>query len=164
MGSFTLSRDSTYVAAIPIRGKIINALKHPIDEVLDNEEVEDLIKVCGCGIFEKTNINKLRYGSIAFAADADPDGYAIVCLLLVLFHQLMPALIDAGKIYWAQFPLYEITTNRQKLFAYDDEEKDKILKPEENSTPLLMLTVIRDLVKWTLMHLLRQLLEKKLGL
>ena len=128
LGSFTLSRDSTYVAAMPIRGKIINALKNPIDKVLDNKEVKDIIKACGCGILEKTNPKKLRYGKIAFAADADPDGFSIVCLLLVLFHEIMPQLIDEGKIYWAQFPLYEISIGNKKLFAYDDNELSKILK------------------------------------
>ena len=104
---------------MPIRGKIINALKNPLEEVLDNEEVKDIAKACGCGILNKINIKKLRYGKICFAADADPDGYSIVCLLLVLFYKIMPELIKAGKVYWAQFPLYEITVNNNKLFAYD---------------------------------------------
>lgn len=128
LGSFTAARDSTYVAAMPIRGKIINALKHPLDEVLDNEEVKDIIKVCGCGILDKINISKLRYGRVAFAADADPDGLAIVCLLLALFYRLMPELITAGKVYWARFPLYEITFNGKTVYAYDEEEHDQILK------------------------------------
>ena len=128
MGSFTASRNSTYVAAMPIKGKIINALKNPIEEVLENEEVQDIAKACGCGILEKVNINKLRYGKIAFAADADPDGAAIICLLLVLFYTLMPELIKAGKIYWAQFPLYEVSANGKNFFAYDDEELEQVIK------------------------------------
>lgn len=133
LGAFTLSRDSTYVAAMPIRGKIINALKNPLEEVLDNEEVKDIAKACGCGILNKINVKKLRYGKICFAADADPDGYSIVCLLLVLFYRIMPELIKAGKVYWAQFPLYEITVNNNKLFAYDDEEAAQILKKYPNA-------------------------------
>lgn len=128
LGSFTASRNSTYVAAMPIKGKIINALKNPIEEVLENEEVQDIAKACGCGILEKVNINKLRYGKIAFAADADPDGAAIICLLLVLFYTLMPELIKAGKVYWAQFPLYEVSANGKNFFAYDDEELEQVLK------------------------------------
>ena len=128
LGSFTLSRDSTYVAAMPIRGKIINALKNPLDEVLDNEEVKDIAKACGCGILDKVNVNKLRYGKICFAADADPDGFSIVCLLLTLFYCLMPELIKAGKIYWAQFPLYEVTINGKRMFAYDDDELEPLLR------------------------------------
>lgn len=128
LGSFTQARDSKWVAAMPIRGKIINALKHPIDQVLENEEVQDIIKACGCGIFDKIDIKKLRYGKICFAADADPDGSSIVCLLLTLFYKLMPELINEGKIYWAQFPLYEITTPKGKIFAYDDIEHEAILK------------------------------------
>lgn len=128
LGSFTASRDSTYVAAMPIRGKIINALKNPIEKVLENEEVQDIAKACGCGILDNVNVKKLRYGKICFAADADPDGYAIVCLLLVLFYVLMPELITTGHVYWAQFPLYEITNGNELLFAYDDIELEQMLK------------------------------------
>lgn len=128
LGSFTASRDSTYVAAMPIRGKIINALKNPIEKVLENEEVQDIAKACGCGILDNVNVKKLRYGKICFAADADPDGYAIVCLLLVLFYILMPELITEGHVYWAQFPLYEITNGNELLFAYDDMELEQMLK------------------------------------
>ena len=113
---------------MPIRGKIINALKNPIEKVLENDEVKDIAKACGCGILDKIDIKKLRYGKICFAADADPDGYAIVCLLLVLFYVLMPELIKAGRIYWAQFPLYEITNGNQLFFAYNDEELAEMLK------------------------------------
>lgn len=128
LGSFTQARDSKWVAAMPIRGKIINALKHPLEQVLENEEVQDIIKACGCGILDKINVKKLRYGKICFAADADPDGASIVCLLLTLFYKLMPELIKEGKVYWAQFPLYEITTSKGKLFAYDDIELNDILQ------------------------------------
>lgn len=128
LGSFVQSRDSSWVAAMPIRGKIINALKHSIDQILENNEVQDIVKACGCGILDKFNIKNLRYGSIRFAADADPDGASIVCLLLVLFYILMPETIKAGKVYWAQFPLYEVTTTKGKKFAYDDIELNTILK------------------------------------
>ena len=133
LGSFTASRDSTYVAAIPIKGKIINALKNPIEDVLKNEEVQDIAKVCGCGILDKVKVSNLRYGKIAFAADADPDGAAIVCLLLVLFYVLMPELIKEGKVYWAQFPSYEITVNNKLLLAYDDNELATILEKYPNA-------------------------------
>ena len=133
LGSFTASRDSTYVAAMPIRGKIINALKNTLEDVLDNEEVKDIAKACGCGILGKTNVNKLRYGKICFAADADPDGYAIVCLLLTLFYKLMPELIKEGKIYWAQFPLYEVYVNKKRMFAYDDNDLANIVKKYPNA-------------------------------
>ena len=133
LGSFTASRDSTYVAAMPIRGKIINALKNTLEDVLDNEEVKDIAKACGCGILGKTNVNKLRYGKICFAADADPDGYAIVCLLLTLFYKLMPELIKEGKVYWAQFPLYEVYVNKKRMFAYDDNDLANIVKKYPNA-------------------------------
>ena len=134
LGSFTLSRDSEYVAAIPVRGKIINALKNTLEEVLANEEVQDIAKAAGCGILDKVNLKKLRYGKFAIAADADPDGFDIVCLILVLFYVLMPEVILEGKLFWAQFPLYEVTVNKQLIFAYDDAELEEILKKHPNVT------------------------------
>lgn len=134
LGSFTASRDSEYVAAIPVRGKIINALKNVLEKVLENEEVQDIIKALGCGILEKVNLKKLRYGKIGLAADADPDGLDIICLLIVLFYVLMPEVISAGKLFWAQFPLYEITANKQLIFAYDDDELKVILEKYPNAT------------------------------
>lgn len=133
LGPFISARDSNWAAAMPIRGKIINALKHPIEDILDNEEVRDIIKVCGCGILDHVNLAKFRYGKVAFAADADPDGKAIICLLLVLFYVLMPELIRAGKVYWAVFPLYEITYNGKKELVYTEEEHDSILSKYPNA-------------------------------
>lgn len=127
-GSIKLARNSDFVAAMPIRGKIINALKNPLDEVLENEEVQAINKVLGCGILDHINISKMRYGKVFFAADADPDGNSIVCLLLVLFYKMWPELIKAGRVYWAQFPLYEITVGKTKYFAYNDEELQRLPK------------------------------------
>ena len=127
-GSIKLARNSDFVAAMPIRGKIINALKNPLDEVLENEEVQAINKVLGCGMLEHINTAKTRYGKIFFAADADPDGNSIVCLLLVLFYKMWPDLIKEGRVYWAQFPLYEVTVGKTKYFAYDDEDLRKLPK------------------------------------
>lgn len=127
-GSIKLARNSDFVAAMPIRGKIINALKNPLDEVLENEEVQAINKVLGCGMLDHINTAKTRYGKIFFAADADPDGNSIVCLLLVLFYKMWPELIKEGRVYWAQFPLYEVTVGKTKYFAYDDEELKKLPK------------------------------------
>ena len=128
LGSFVASRDSKYVAAMPIRGKIINALKNPVEDILENEEVKSIIKILGCGILEDCKPKKMRYGKVLFAADADPDGFSIVCLLLTLFYRLMPQLITEGRVYWAQFPLYEVTVKNKTYFAYDDEELAKLPK------------------------------------
>ena len=103
------------------------ALKNALDEVLENQEVQDIAKALGCGILDKVNLKKLRDGKVAIAADADPDGFDIVCLLLVLFYVLMPEVIQAGKLYWAQFPLYEVTIGKELVFAYDDEELEQIV-------------------------------------
>lgn len=127
LGPFTASRDSERVAAIPIRGKIINALKNALEKVLENEEVCDIFKTIGTGILKNFNIKKLRYGKIIFAADADPDGFDIKCLLTALFYLLTPDLIREGHIYWAEFPLYEISNAGKIKFAYDDAELAEVL-------------------------------------
>lgn len=131
-GSVDGARDSDFVATFAIRGKIINALKNPIDEVLDNEEVKNIIRALGCGIQEKCNPKKMRYGKVVFAADADPDGYSIVCLLLTLFYVLMPQLIEEGRVYWLQMPLYEIEVGSKTYFAYDDDELMRAPKGKVN--------------------------------
>ena len=127
LGPFTASRDSERVAAIPIRGKIINALKNALEKVLENEEVCDIFKTIGTGILKNFNIKRLRYGKIIFAADADPDGFDIKCLLTALFYLLAPDLIREGHIYWAEFPLYEISNAGKIKFAYDDAELAEVL-------------------------------------
>ena len=124
-GSVKRARNSDFVAVMPIRGKIINALKNPIDEVLANEEVKAINMAMGCGLLDKINTSKLRYGKIFYAADGDADGYSIVCLLLALFYRLWPDLIREGRVYWAQFPLYEVTVGNKVHFAYDAEELKK---------------------------------------
>jgi len=128
IGTVVNGRDSKYMAGLPIRGKIISALKNNIEDVLENEEVIDIIKALGCGIFEKVNLEKLRYGKICIMADADVDGLSISVLLLTLFYKLMPKLLYSGKVYATQPPLYKITKGKDVWYTYTEEEQSAFKK------------------------------------
>ena len=128
MGSLMSARSIDRTALQPIRGKIINALRHPMEEVLENAEVNDIILSLGCGINGNYNSRKLRYGSVAIAVDGDADGYNIMCLITVLFYRLMPKFIEEGRLKWLRAPLYKIKYAKQTLFAYNDDELRDIQK------------------------------------
>lgn len=128
LGSLQAARNIDRTALQPIRGKIINALRNPMEEVLENAEVNDIILSLGCGINGQYNPKKLRYGSVAMAVDGDADGYNIMCLITVLFYKLIPKFIEEGRLKWLRAPLYKVKYTKQTLFAYNDEELKGIQK------------------------------------
>lgn len=128
LGSLMSARNIDRTALQPIRGKIINALRNPIEEVLENAEVNDIIISLGCGINGNYNSRKLRYGSVGIAVDGDADGYNIMCLITTLFYRLMPKFIEEGRLKWLRAPLYKIKYAKQNLFAYNDIELKEIQK------------------------------------
>lgn len=127
-GALVKSRNSDTTACLDIRGKLINALKNSDEKLSKNEEVKDIHTALGCGIGDKFDIKKLRYGRIGLAADMDKDGYAIVCLLLTYFYVFYPELIKAGKIYWCVTPLFKVVVGKKKYFAYNEEELKNLPK------------------------------------
>ena len=141
LGSCKLARDASFQAIMPIRGKILNCLKADYSKIFKSDIILDLAKVLGCGIevkskhikgIEEFNLNNLRWDKVIICTDADVDGFQIRTLVLTMIYRLMPTLIDVGKVYIAESPLYEITIEKtkrkgEKLFAYSDKEKDDIL-------------------------------------
>ena len=140
LGSCKLGRDAEFQAIIPVRGKILNCLKADYDKIFKNEIILDLVRVLGCGVEAKSKHNKdfntfeldnLRWSKIIICTDADVDGYQIRTLILTMFYRLMPSLIEAGFVYIAESPLFEITTkekNKDKVqFAFTEAEKAKII-------------------------------------
>ncbi|WP_322174606.1 DNA gyrase/topoisomerase IV subunit B [Acutalibacter caecimuris] len=140
LGSVKQARDSNFQAVMPIRGKILNCLKADYDRIFKSEIITDLIRVLGCGVQVKTkanknlgvfDINNLRWSKVILCTDADVDGFQIRVLLLTMIYRLAPALIEAGKVYIAESPLYEITGKDETYFAYNEQEKAEFLKKLE---------------------------------
>jgi DNA gyrase subunit B len=136
LGSIVLARDASYQAVYPLRGKILNCLKADYSTIFKNQVITDLVRVLGCGIqadkknkdLDTFDINKLRYGKIIIATDADPDGAQIACLIITMFYRLMPALIEKGYIYIAQTPLYEVKLeNDEMIYFFSEREKEEKL-------------------------------------
>ena len=137
LGACKQARNSEFQALMPVRGKILNCLKVEYDRIFKSEIITDLIKVLGCGVEVKSkamkglaqfNLDMLRYNKIIICTDADVDGFQIRTLILTMIYRLMPTLIEEGKVFIAETPLYEINTKDQVWFAYTEKEKTQALE------------------------------------
>ena len=126
-GSAKNGRDSHFQAILPLRGKVLNVERARLDKMLANNEIVSLIKAMGVGIEEQFDIEGLRYERVIIMTDADVDGSHIRTLLLTFFFRHMLPVIEKGHLYIAQPPLFAISSGKKKVYAYSDEEKDKII-------------------------------------
>ena len=136
MTSCKLGRNADFQAIIPVRGKTLNCMKSSYDKIFASDIIVDLLKVIGCGVEVKTgkksdlatfDYNLLKWNKIIICTDADEDGFQIRTLLLTMFYRLLPTLIEKGKIFIAESPLFEITCGSETYFAYSEQEKSEIL-------------------------------------
>ncbi len=125
-GSAKQARERSYQAILPIRGKILNVEKARLHKILENLEIQALISAIGTGIGDEFDLSKARYGKIAILADADVDGAHIRTLLLTFFFRHMQHLIDAGKVYVAQPPLYRVKMDGKYLYVHDEKGLEDI--------------------------------------
>ena len=137
LGACKQARNPDFQAIMPIRGKTLNCMKADLNRIFKSDIITDLLKVLGCGVEVKSKSNKdlatfdmnlLRWNKIIFCTDADVDGFQIRTLLLTMIYRLTPTLLNEGKVFIAESPLYEITTKKQVYFAYTEAEKEKFLK------------------------------------
>lgn len=130
-GTMKMGRDRHFQAVLPLRGKVLNTEKAEIKKVLDNEEIQNIITVLGCGIGRNFDIRKLKYHKVILTMDADVDGQHIRCLVLTLFMRQMPELIEKGHIYIAQPPLFRLTYRNKNYSLKDDRALKKFIKDNE---------------------------------
>jgi DNA gyrase subunit B len=125
-GPAKAGRNSANTAILPLRGKVVNAGKATLKQVLDNAEAQALFTAIGAGSGNDFDIDAARYGRIVILCDADVDGSHIRCLLLTLIHKYMRPLLTEGRVFAAQPPLYSVRVGDTVHRAFTDEERDEI--------------------------------------
>ena len=134
--SCKLARNAEFQAIIPIRGKTLNCMKSSYEKIFASDIIVDLLRVIGCGVEVSSKkpgdigtfrYDALKWNKIIICTDADGDGFQIRTLLLTMFYRLLPTLIENGKIYIAESPLFEITAGGETYFAYNEKEKTDII-------------------------------------
>ncbi len=133
-GPAKAGRNAEYMAILPLRGKVVNAGKATMKQVIDNAEAQALITAIGAGSGKDFKLDDARYGRIIILCDADVDGSHIRCLLLTLIYHYMRPLLEAGRVYAAQPPLYSAKWRGDTYYAFSDAERDQIA--DDHRVPL----------------------------
>ena len=132
-GSAKQARNRETQAVLPLRGKILNVASASADKLRQNQELKDLIEALGCGVGERFDRAKLRYGRVIIMTDADVDGAHIASLLMTFFYRELPELVRHGHVYLAQPPLYRLTQGAKSVYAMNDGDRERKIKREFKS-------------------------------
>ncbi len=130
-GSAKQARDRATQAVLPLRGKILNVASASTEKLRQNQELRDLIEALGCGVGERFDRVRLRYGRVIIMTDADVDGAHIASLLMTFFYRELPELVRGGHLFLAQPPLYRLTQGARSVYAMNDADrlrKEKLFK------------------------------------
>ena len=119
-------------AILPLRGKILNVERASMDKVVANTEIQSLTAAIGAGIGADFDIDKVRYGKVIVLADADVDGGHIRTLLITFFFRQMTPLVEAGRLYVAQPPLYSVEVGGEKIYVPDDAARLRVVEQYPN--------------------------------
>jgi DNA gyrase subunit B len=158
-GSAKQGRDRRFQAVLPIKGKILNVEKARFDKMLSHEEIRTLIAALGTGIGEdEFEAAKLRYHRVIIMTDADVDGSHIRTLLLTFFYRQMRALVDEGRIFIAQPPLFRAKRSRQETFIKDERELEAFLIRRAAESRTVVLPSGREIAGGDLEHRLEKLM------
>ena len=129
-GSAKQARDRETQAVLPLRGKILNVASASVEKLRANQELKDLIEALGCGVGERFDGGRLRYGRVIIMTDADVDGAHIAALLMTFFYKELRPLVNDGRIYLAQPPLYRLQSGGKSVYAMDDADREVVAKRE----------------------------------
>jgi DNA gyrase subunit B/topoisomerase-4 subunit B len=160
-GSAKQGRDRRTQAILPLRGKVLNTEQASIDKLMANKELADIVSALGCGMGDKMDLSRLRYGRVFLLMDADADGHHIATLLLTFFYRHMKPLIDQRHVYLAQPPLYRIDIGKQTFWALDDLDKERILKEHAKGNAKPNITRFKGLGEMTPEQLKQTTLDPK---
>ena len=127
-GSAKQARDRATQAVLPLRGKILNVASASTEKLRQNQELKDLIEALGCGVGERFDRTRLRYGRVIIMTDADVDGAHIASLLMTFFYRELPELVRHGHVYLAQPPLYRLTQGAKSVYAMNDADRERKIK------------------------------------
>ena len=128
-GSAKTGREREFQAILPLRGKVLNTERCSVDEAYKNAEINTLIYTIGAGVGSDFNIDDCNYDKIIIMTDADDDGCHIQVLLVTFFYRYMKPLIEAGKVYIANPPLYKVSfSKKDEIYVYSDDELKEVTK------------------------------------